>query len=316
MTSSDRIRERKICEATIQILERRLAAARGEGFSPEDQPARYNDDERVEWLQALGARQFAIEVTLVEAIPGRKEQVTHLEGFFAPLRSELDGKLPSPGIYELVIPPGALSITKNKQLSKVQNRIKEWVLRAAPGLGMKRPNHFVRETPEGVDFEVALYRFQTRRNNGCVRLAYSVPEDLSNGQGAIVRTALEKKLPKLSRWQAKSAMSVLVVETRDIPPSAEHCVAEMIVEGLEARGVVPDDLFIIDTADYLWIAYKIHASRQGIRLTCMRSPPSMKASWMRSGRRDEWSGAAQTRRGSHLFISGVPAAHGASVRRV
>jgi hypothetical protein len=114
MTSSDRIRERKICEATIQILERGLAATRGDGFSPEDQPARYNDDERVEWVQAVGAGQFAIEVTLVEAIPGRKEQVTHLERFFEPLRAEFDGKLQSPGIYELVIPPGASSCRRSK----------------------------------------------------------------------------------------------------------------------------------------------------------------------------------------------------------
>jgi hypothetical protein len=257
MTTTDRIRERKICEATVQILEGNLAVARGEGFSPEDQPARYSQDELVDWVQTVGVRQFSIEVTLVQVMLDRRTQVRNLEIFFEPLRAVLDGKLPSPGIYELVIPLGALSIIKNKQLVRVRNKLREWVLRVAPSLGTKQPNHFVRETPTDVGFEVALYRFPTRRSNGCLSVTYLMPEDLPDRQRIPVRKALETKLPKLSRWQAKGAAAVLVVETRDIVLSDEHRVAEMLVEELEAQALVLDHLFIIDTADYLWFAYEV-----------------------------------------------------------
>lgn len=262
MAATDRIRERKICEATVQILEARLAAARGEGFSPEDQRARYNKDELVDWVQTVGGRQFAIEVTLVEAMAGRRKQLIHLQRFFELLRQELDGKLPSVGVFELVILPGALSIIRNNELTRIQNHLREWTFRVASSLGMKRPNHFVRETPADVGFEVALYRFPTRRHNGCLRVAYSMPEDLSDRQRIPVRKALETKLPKLSQWQAKGAVAVLVVELNDIALSNEHSVAEMLVEEMRMRATVPNHLFVFDTANYLWTAYKVHATDQ------------------------------------------------------
>ncbi|MBV8575408.1 MAG: hypothetical protein JOZ58_10290 [Acetobacteraceae bacterium] len=65
MTQADRIRERKICEAVVRVLEKRLSAARSDGFSPEDPPYRSSDDERVEWVVRIKGSKFAIEVTLV-----------------------------------------------------------------------------------------------------------------------------------------------------------------------------------------------------------------------------------------------------------
>jgi hypothetical protein len=262
MTASDRIRERKICETTVQILEAGLAAARGHGFSPEDEPSWYNEYERVDWVQSVGAKQFAIEVTLVEAMPGRREQVTHLQQLFEPLRAELDGKLPSPGVFQLVIQPGALSIFRKKQLPEVRSHLREWILRAAPSLEMKPPNHFVRATLAGIGLDVALYRFRTRPNNGSLRVAYSMPDDLRHRQRITIGKALKTKLPKLSQWQAKRAVAVLVVELNDIALSDEHCVGEMVVQELEKCTTVPNHLFVFDTAGYFWIAYKVRATDQ------------------------------------------------------
>src|SRR5258708_2534175 len=261
MTVADRIRERKICEAVVRALEAREATARCGGFSPEDLTTQYPECERVEWVASIGAKKFALEVTLVQATSDRIKAAEHLEKMFEPIVAELKGALPLSGIYKLVIPPGALSGIKNRQLPAVRQSLTEWIRCVAPHLGA-RPSHFVRQTPANVGFEVTLYRFPPRQNDGCLRVAYAKPENLADEQRIPVRKMLKKKLPKLSRWQAKGAAAVLIVETRDIAQSDEHLVAEMLVEEMESCSVALDHVFIIDTAIPQWAVYMLKPAGQ------------------------------------------------------
>ena len=258
MTVADRVRERKICEAVVRVLETLTATIRCGGCSPEALPAQYLDSERVEWVAAIGPKKFAIEVTQVQPLPNRIRQTEQLERLFEPIVAELNGKLPSPGIYEACIAPGALS---GRPLSEGVRRetLTEWIRSVAPKLGMKPPNHFARETPAGVGFQVTLFRFPTRRHDGCLRVAYTRPENLAAEQRFPIRKALKKKLPKLLRWQAKGAEAVLSVETRDIALSDEHLVAEILIEELRSRVPALDYVFIIDTATTQWPVYKVNA---------------------------------------------------------
>lgn len=262
MTAADRIRERKICEAVVRTLEAREATARCGGFSPEELPAQYLDCERVDWVASIGTKQFALEVTLVQAMPDRIYQTEHLKRLFEPIITELDGRLPSPGTYELVIKPGVLSGIENAKLPALRQCLTEWIRRVAPNLGTQPPSHFTRETPTGVGIEVALYRFPTRRNDGCFRVAYAMPQNLADEQRFPVQKALERKLRKLLRWQAKNAKAVLIVETRDIALSDEHLVAQMLAERLRSRSVAPDHVFITDTAVPQWAVYVVNAIGQ------------------------------------------------------
>jgi len=129
MTAADRVRERKIREAVVRALETQLSTARSGGFSPEDPPHRsqYTDNERVEWVASIGSQKFAIEVTLVQAMGERITTAKQLEGLCKPIAKELHGKLPVPGIYDLVVQPGALSGIANKRLPVVRNSLLAWI---------------------------------------------------------------------------------------------------------------------------------------------------------------------------------------------
>ena len=153
-------------------------------------------------------------------------------------------------------------------MPSIGRRLEAWIVKLAPTLGTKAPTHFARETPTGVDFEVTLYRFSTRRNHGCLRWAYAMPENLEQEQRVPVCKALRDKLPKLLRWRAKGATAVLAVETRDIALSDEHRVAEMFVGELRSRGADLDRLFIIDTAVRQWPVYVARSTKQGHQ-TCI-----------------------------------------------
>ncbi len=275
MTAADRVRERKICEAVVRVLETQLSAARSGGFSPEDPPYRsqYADNERVEWVTSIGSQKFAIEVTLVQAMGERIAMAKQLEELSKPIAQELKGTLPVPGIYDLVVQPGALSGIKNRQLPAVRKCLLAWIRDVAPILGTKAPTHFRRETPAGVGFEVTLYRFVTRRNHGCLRWAYATPENFEQEQRVPVCKALQAKLPKLLQWRAKGAAAVLAVETRDIALSDEHCVAETFVSELRLRGVDLDRLFIIDTTVRQWPIYGVRSTTQGHQ-TCIEEAAS------------------------------------------
>ena len=270
MTTADRVRERKICEVVGRVLATSLSAARSGGFSPEDPPRRsqYADNERVEWVASIGSQKFAIEVTQVQAMGERIAAAKQLEQLCKPIAQKLQGELPVPGIYDLVIQPGALSDIRNKQLPAVRKCLLAWVRDVAPTLGTKASTHFARETPAGCGFEVTLYRFRTRRNHGNLRWAYAMPENLEQEQRAPVCKALQDKLPKLLCWRAKGAAAVLAIETRDIALSDEHRVAEIFVSKLRSRGVDLDRLFIINTAFRQWPVYAVRSTGQGDQ-TCI-----------------------------------------------
>ncbi len=234
----------------------------------------------MEWVALIGSQQFAIEVTQVQAMGERIATAKQLEGLCKPIAQELHGKLPAPGIYDLVVQPGALSGIENRQLPAVRKCLLAWVRDVVPTLGTKEPTHFARETPAGVGFEVTLYRFSTRRNHGCLRWAYATPENLEQEQQVPVCKALRDKLPKLLRWRAKGAAAVLAVETRDIALSDEHRVAEMFVGELRSRGVDLDRLFIIDTAVRQWPIYGVRWTKQGDQ-TCIEEAANFEESELR-----------------------------------
>jgi hypothetical protein len=89
-------------------------------------------------------------------VPADLEDQISGNGCLSRSSPKLDGKLPSPGIYELVIAPGALSGISNKRLSEIREHLTEWVRGVAPGLGTIPPNHFARETLVDVGFEVTF----------------------------------------------------------------------------------------------------------------------------------------------------------------
>ena len=95
---------------------------------PRNPPYRsqYADNERVEWVASIGRRKFAIEVTQVQAMGEQIAMTTRLKRLCQPIALELDGKLPLPGIYDLVVQPGSLSGIKNKQLPAIRQRLTEW----------------------------------------------------------------------------------------------------------------------------------------------------------------------------------------------
>jgi hypothetical protein len=265
MKAEDKVRERKVCEAIVRVLEVTESAARSGGFSPEDPPYQAAENERVDWVATVGNQKFAIEATQVQAMCERIEMSEHLKGLCEPIALALDGTMPAPHIYELVVQPGALSNIRNKQLPAICDHLLQWVRKVAPTLAATPSNHFAREKPTGVGFEVTLYRLPRQQSAGSLRWAYAMPEDWQQEQRTPVREAMCKKLPKLCQWRAEGAVAVLAVWTNDIALSDEHMVAELFVSELRSRGICLDwhfRLFIIDTAVCQWTVYAVRSTEQ------------------------------------------------------
>jgi len=230
------------------------------------------ENKRVDWVCTIGSRQFAIEATLVQAMGKRIEMSKHLSGLCKPIALELDGKLPAPHIYELVVQPGALSAVKKKQLPAIRDHLLAWVRKIAPTLAATAPNNYARDMPTGVGFEVILYRLPKQQSAGRLRWAYAMPKDLQQEQRTPVRKAMREKLPKLCRWRAEGAVAVLAAVTKDIALSDEHMVAELFVSELRSRGIDLDQhsrLFIVDTAACQWPVYAVASAAEQQEQTCI-----------------------------------------------
>jgi hypothetical protein len=58
---------------------------------------------------------------------------------------------------------------------------------------------------------------------------------------------LDRKLPKLAKWKAAGAVSVLILETSDIALTNHILVAEAVQKLLHSRADRPDQIWLVDT---------------------------------------------------------------------
>ena len=200
-------------------------------------------------LVLVGIRNVAVEHTSIDSIPSQRRDDQRFMALLGPLKSELAGKLPTPGHYQLVIPMNA--IHTGIDWADVCLRIREWCQKVAPNLGIggssTAPRHFVREVPQGTPFEVTLYRWPGR--DGQFKIARLCPADLANQRKEVICQALISRGAKVARYRNSGFRTILVLESNDIALANASDIGQAFVNAMKKfdSAELPDEVYLIET---------------------------------------------------------------------
>lgn len=174
---------------------------------------------------------------------------------FDNIKTELEGKLPKPGHYDIRLAAG--DIKGATDTNTIQKALVNWIKEKAPNLKLPSdaPAHMVRETPEGVPFEVSLYRWYGA--DGKLRVTLIAPEKLEDERLKRIKRALEDKCPKLQAAKGDSRCSILLLESDDICLGDNIQISKSVLNSLEKRTDIPDEIYLVETEFKPWILWKI-----------------------------------------------------------
>lgn len=200
-------------------------------------------------LALVGTRKVAVEHTSIDSVLFQRRDNKRFMKLLGPLKSELAGKLPTPGHYQLVIPINAIPTGVN--WADVRLRICEWIQVNAPnleiGCPLTAPQHFIKEVPQGVTFEVMLYRWPGR--DGQFEIARDCPTDLENQRKKVIYQALISRGTKVTRYRNSGFRTILILESNDIALANASDIGEAFINAMKkvnpAR--VPDEVYLVET---------------------------------------------------------------------
>lgn len=249
--------ERKACDAVARCLENINSIKRSNAYSPEDQ----NLDPPVEYVFDLGAKQYALEHTVVEAFDKQIQTNIDFESFIGPIEGALDYKLPSPGAYYLSFSIHPSKGLKPKQIAKVQADIIDWVTKKAIELHAEFPAQPSRlDKPQGLSnkrqatiggVELVLNRqtgwWMPAKAKGHLFVTRFAPKNYETSRVERLKQAMNKKLPKLNGWRKKGARAILVLENRDMALSNHVAIFAATEDALKGRSDQPDEVWLVDT---------------------------------------------------------------------
>jgi hypothetical protein len=259
--------EQALCEALIRILEEDFDLQRSDVTYPEDD----HSGPPVEMRLRLGARRFAIEHTLIEPFPLAIRTGKWFHELTAEIAAALNGAMPPPGTYRLVFPVHPTEGKPRRTHAALRARIMQWVREAGDELHGECPERLdrhhrphgyrgVRTTEiDGIPLSLTLvvHWSESGRHDGALFLSRAVGDDVEDQRRIRIRTALDKKLPKLTACRAEGDVSVLILEYADVALTNQVLVAEALEAELADRNDCPDHIFLADTTgDEMWYFFQ------------------------------------------------------------
>jgi hypothetical protein len=250
--------ERKACDAVVRALERLSGSSRTDAYSPEDIGAAAP----VEYAFELGGTRHAVEHTIVEAFAGQIHTAVDFETFIEPIAAALDHRMQPPGRFDLHFAIHPTKGMKPREVAAARQGIIAWVRTKAAELHNECPEQPPRNYKPGgfrnfrketiADVELTLSRetiwSQPSIAHGRLFITRFAPKDYEALRADRMRTAMEKKLPKLKAWKDGGARSVLVLENGDLSLSNHWVIAGAIEAALRERSDKPDEVWLVDTA--------------------------------------------------------------------
>ncbi len=225
----------------------------------------------VEMRFNLGGTRYAIEHTLLEPFPHEIETGLAFQEFVSEIEAQLDGKMPKPGIYNLLFPIDPASSRHRRTHAKLRTDIKIWVGDCAQQLHAECPERLSREIlpsayfgrrdgqVDGLTLTLSrrVHWSDSGEDDGRLRYARVVNDDLENQRLVRIRTALDRKLPKLADCGAEGDTTVLILEYSDIALSNHVLIAKVLESLWDDRTDWPDHIIIADTSvDRQWYYFR------------------------------------------------------------
>jgi hypothetical protein len=253
---SDRYNEGKALDAVLRFIEARDHAPReNDGRSPDDLKDP-DEQRRVDYVCTVGQTLYAFEHTGIEPFIDQIELGVQNQNLFDPIieRSSNRSGVASAGLT-------------GRKVGKVQNDLIKWIEANAAHVPVA-PLHdryaypLLRESAAGVPFRFSLHRaslegpYYPSDSPLCGRFKRIgvAPADLEQQRVARLKTACERKSPKLAKWKLDSgARTVLVLEEDDLFLTNHFRVADALVPAEATTPDAPDEVFMVSTCiDQTW----------------------------------------------------------------
>lgn len=256
--------EGKACDAAVRCIEQRTSGTRAvirrpelDGIGPP-----------VDFRLMLGAREYAIEHTQVEAIPGLIRADERFQQLIEPVIDEVPGTLPGPAVYELHFPIDTHAEVKRADFAGIQRNLIVWIRATAQCLYERNRELLARKQtsrryldsvetkPPGFPYTVRLWIgvAHSESKRGALRLARLGldDEELEARRADRLREALRRKCPKLRHCKEDGARTVLVLESDDIALTDHVLVGECLAALLPEYPDLPDEIYLVETEVGSW----------------------------------------------------------------
>ncbi len=247
--------EQKICETVMRFIGDRIGETLQILCRPE---ADDRTKEAVEIVAISESGKWAIEHTRIESFPRQIEVQRRYRDLSKQLEDRLDGRMPPPGRFQLLIKPDALTGIKKSRVPKIAGKMEQWILEVAPHLkiddlrpGRLDPATLRKAVLPGIPFEVTLQRLPFKKQGHFI-CAFWSPENLEELRKLRIQKALNDKCPKLNKARAEGCRSVLILESNDISLANFHLIAQAIVLALQSRDDIPDHIYLFETEIEPW----------------------------------------------------------------
>ena len=141
--------EGKACDSVVRCLEHRMGETRAAIRRPETEGI----GPRVDFHLMLGTREYAIEHTQIEAVPGFIRTGEGYAQLIKPVIADLSGTLPGPADYWLYFPLDTHLGVKKAELDRIRQGLIAWVRVKARRLYERNLNRLEREhkSPRYID---------------------------------------------------------------------------------------------------------------------------------------------------------------------
>jgi hypothetical protein len=257
----------QVCDAIVRVLE----AHSGLAHSEVEHPEKTGDPGPVDLVFCLGAQQYALEHTKIEAFAGQLQHDAVFGEFIAPVTAELRKDMPKPGTYELLFPIDSRLNARKAELDDLQVSLITWVKAKAQAFREEHPirqdrdhcprgiRQTITEQLEGFPYHVTLIRelhwAESDVHDGVIFAGRIAPDDLEALRRERIQIALEKKHKKLQHWKNNGASSLLVLESDDIALTNHALVGECVAALLPQGPDWLDELYFIYTSLDRWTVY-------------------------------------------------------------
>lgn len=241
--------EKSVCKAVVGVIARRKDVVIEQIDYPDEKE---RTKKAVDVLVKTSSGEIVLEHTRIESYPNQIEDWSQVRRLLKPLEKILAKQLPMPGHYELAVKVGAIKGAKNTE--SIQRALIKWIRKQAPSLQLGSPEvaprHYVREKPDGVPFEVYLYRWP--RNDGKFWIREYAPDDLEGKRRKRINEALADKCPKLWKAKGDKRTSILLLELDDISLGSHLSIGEALMDELPLRKDPPDEIYFAGTELEQW----------------------------------------------------------------
>jgi hypothetical protein len=256
--------EGKACDGVLRLLEARTGLERANILHPEKDGSGPPVDLRF----MLGAYDYALEHTLIEAFAGQIHMDNEFGQLIGPVIDELSGNLPGPAVYHLYCPINARVGNSARKLEQIRNDFIEWIRNHAQRLHERNPEEPTRDKwphgicedyqakPPGFPYEVMLRReahwSRSSMHYGVLQPSRFAPENVEDKRADRLQKALDAKCPKLLRCKEEGARSVLILEDVDISLTNYVLIQDALENLLKEPINLPDEIYLVETSVATW----------------------------------------------------------------